>query len=336
MNEGRLPARDPALFLNEGGATGMHDSVKRLKVQLVGAALTVVVSAVALSATTYAWFAANNRVHANTSSISAQANGMVLQIAKGKDVNHDGSDKQTTASSMGHEISPSSTNDAQSWLVPKSWQGTDVSSYQKANTDASGKYTLTSGADSYYAYVAADYTLYTVTNTGIADVYLDGTNPVTIKPSDNGTEEWFNKIKRSLRVGIVINDELKVVYAPVEPSTTEHGNDAFSTTGWSCVAAEGTATQAPIYAHVAGTNLIDQNGGNWAATGSGGSYSKPAGANPRAIAKNVGYNGTNMKIVIWMEGTDSDCQNWSEQDKNIAAPTFDVTVSLVGIVPDGK
>ena len=336
MNEGRLPARDPALFLNEGGATGMHDSVKRLKVQLVGAALTVVVSAVALSATTYAWFAANNRVHANTSSISAQANGMVLQIAKGKDVNHDGSDKQTTASSMGHEISPSSTNDAQSWLVPKSWQGTDVSSYQKANTDASGKYTLTSGADSYYAYVAADYTLYTVTNTGIADVYLDGTNPVTIKPSDNGTEEWFNKIKRSLRVGIVINDELKVVYAPVEPSTTEHGNDAFSTTGWSCVAAEGTATQAPIYAHVAGTNLIDQNGGNWAATGSGGSYSKPAGANPRAITKNVGYNGTNMKIVIWMEGTDSDCQNWSEQDKNIAAPTFDVTVSLVGIVPDGK
>ena len=34
----------------------MHDSVKKLKIQLIGAALTVVVSAVALSATTYAWF----------------------------------------------------------------------------------------------------------------------------------------------------------------------------------------------------------------------------------------------------------------------------------------
>lgn len=314
----------------------MHDSVKRLKVQLVGAALTVVVSAVALSATTYAWFAANNRVRANTSTISAQANGMVLQIAKGNNITHDGSDKQTTASSDGHEISPSSTNDAQSWFVPKTWQGTDVSGYQKANTDASGKYTLTSGTDSYYAYVAADYTLYTVTNTGIADVYLDGTNPVTIKPSGDVTDEWFNKIKGSLRVGIVINDELKVVYAPVEPSTTEHGNDASLTIGWICVASEGTTTQAPTYSHVSDTNLIDQNGGNWAATGSGGSYSKPAGANPRAIAKNVGYNGTNMKIVIWMEGTDSDCQNWSEQGKNTTAPTFDVTVSLVGIVPDGK
>lgn len=314
----------------------MHDAVKRLKVQLIEAALTVVVSAVALSATTYAWFAANNRVHANTSTISAQANGMVLQIAKGNNVTHDGSDKQTTASSAGHEISPSSTNDTQSWFVPKSWQGTDVSSYQKVSTDTDGKYTLTSGTDSYYAYVAADYTLYTVTNTGIADVYLDGTNPVTIKPSDSATAEWFNKIKGSLRVGIVINDELKVVYAPVEPSATERGNDVSSTVGWSCVASEGTTTQAPSYAHIAGTTLIDQGGGDWAATGSGGSYSKPIGANPQAIAKNVGYNGTNMKIVIWMEGTDSDCQNWSEQAKNTVSPTFDVTVSLVGIVPDGK
>lgn len=314
----------------------MHDSIKKLKIQLIGAALTVVVSAVALSATTYAWFVANSRVHATTSTISAQANGMVLQIAQGKNVNHDGSDKQTTASSEGHEISPSSTNDAQSWFVPKTWNGTNVSGYQKVAVDSTGKYALASGSGSYYAYVAADYTLYTVTNTGIADVYLDGTNPVTIKPSDSATTEWFNKIKGSLRVGIVIDDELKVVYAPVEPSITEYGNDVSFTIGWSCVAAEGAVTKAPDYAHVYGTNLTDQNGGDWAATGSGGSYSKPSGANPQAIAKNVGYNGTNMKIVIWMEGTDSDCQNWSEQNRNTAAPTFDVTVSLVGIVPDGK
>lgn len=314
----------------------MRDSVRKLKIQLIGAALAVVVSAVALSATTYAWFVANSRVHTTTSTISAQANGMVLQIAKGIDVNHDGSDKQTTASSVGHEISPSSTNDAQSWFVPKTWSSTNVSGYQKAGTDNNGMYTLKSGSGSYYAFVAADYTLYTVTNTGVADVYLDGTNPVIIKPSDNATQKWFGKIRGSLRVGIVIDDELKVVYAPVEPSTAEHGNDVSYTIGWSCVAAEGTETKAPDYAHVFGATLVDQNGGDWAATGSGGSYSKPVGAKPQAIAKNVGYNGTNMKIVIWMEGTDSDCQNWSEQDKNTTAPTFDVTVSLVGIVPDGK
>lgn len=43
-----------------------------------------------------------------------------------------------------------------------------------------------------------------------------------------------------------------------------------------------------------------------------------------------------MKVAVWIEGTDSDCQNWSEQGKNTAAPTFDVTVNLVGIVPDSK
>ncbi len=44
----------------------------------------------------------------------------------------------------------------------------------------------------------------------------------------------------------------------------------------------------------------------------------------------------NMKDAVWIESTDSDCQNWSKQGKNTVAPTFDVTVSLVGIVPDGK
>ena len=45
----------------------------------------------------------------------------------------------------------------------------------------------------------------------------------------------FDKIKGSLRIGIVIGDELKVVYAPVTPSKTEAGNDVNKTIGWSCV-----------------------------------------------------------------------------------------------------
>ena len=96
----------------------MHDSVKKLKIQLIGAALTVVVSAVALSATTYAWFVTNSSVHATTSTISAQANGMVLQIVEGDTPDH-GSDTSTVASATGHEISPSSTNDAKNWCVPQ-------------------------------------------------------------------------------------------------------------------------------------------------------------------------------------------------------------------------
>lgn len=316
----------------------MHDSVKKLKIQLIGAALTVVVSAVALSATTYAWFVTNSRVHATTSTISAQANGMVLQIVEGDMPDH-GSDTSTVASATGHEISPSSTNDAKNWHVPQGGQGVKVSTYQKVDTSISGedpgKYTI-QGND-YYAFTAANYTLYTVANTGVADVYLDASNgsPITIT-QHGGTQKWFDKIKGSLRVGIVINGELRVVYAPAAPSTTDTGNDVTTVAGWSCVDSESLSkVVAPTYLHLSGTDLLDQNSNNWGAMKTGEVYVKPSG-NAQKIASNVDYNGTNMKVVVWMEGTDSDCQNMSGLDVGEGSPTFDVTVSLVGIVADSK
>lgn len=316
----------------------MRDSVKKLKIQLIGAALTVVVSAVALSATTYAWFVTNSRVHATTSTISAQANGMVLQIVEGDMPDH-GSDTSTVASATGHEISPSSTNDAKNWHVPQGWQGVKVSTYQKVDTSISGedpgKYTI-QGSD-YYAFTAANYTLYTVANTGVADVYLDASNglPITIT-QHGGTQKWFDKIKGSLRVGIVINGELRVVYAPAAPSTTDTGNDVTTVAGWSCVDSESLSkVVAPTYLHLSGTDLLDQNSNNWGAMKTGEVYVKPSG-NAQKIASNVDYNGTNMKVVVWMEGTDSDCQNMSGLDVGEGSPTFDVTVSLVGIVADSK
>lgn len=316
----------------------MHESVKKLKIQLIGAALTVVVSAVALSATTYAWFVSNSGVHATTSTISAQANGMVLQIVEGDTPDH-GSDTSTVASAAGHEISPSSTNDAKKWCVPQGWQGVNVSTYQKVDTsisgEAPGKYTI-QGND-YYAFTAANYTLYTVANTGVADVYLDASNgsPITIT-QHGGTQKWFDKIKGSLRVGIVINGELRVVYAPTAPSTSDTGNDVTTVAGWSCVESESlNKVVAPTYLHLSGTGSLDQNGDNWGATKAGEGYVRPSG-NAQKVASRVDYSGTNMKIVIWMEGTDSDCQNMSGLDVGEVSPTFDVTVSLVGIVADTK
>lgn len=316
----------------------MARTVRQLKTDMLGAAFAVIVSFVALGAATYAWYVSNSTVNATTSTISAQANGMVLQIVEGNTPDH-GSDTSTVASATGHEISPSSTNDAKSWYVPQGWQGVNVSTYQKVDTfisgEAPGKYTI-QGND-YYAFTAANYTLYTVANTGVADVYLDASNgsPITIT-QHGGTQEWFDKIKGSLRVGILINGKLRVVYAPTAPSTTEMGNDVATVAGWSCVDSESlNKVVAPTYLHLSGADSFDQNGDNWGATKAGEVYIKPSG-NAQKVASNVDYNGTNMKIVIWMEGTDSDCQNWSEQSKNTAVPTFDVTVSLVGIVPDSN
>ena len=316
----------------------MAKTVRQLKIDILGAALAVIVSFVALGAATYAWYVSNNTVSATTSTISAQANGMVLQIVEGDTPDH-GSDTSTVASATGHEISPSSTNDAKNWCVPQGWQGVNVSTYQKVETSISGedpgKYTI-QGND-YYAFTAANYTLYTVANTGVADVYLDASNssPITIT-QHGGTQKWFNKIKGSLRVGIVINGELRVVYAPAAPSTTDVGNDVITVAGWSCVNSESlNEAVAPTYLHLSGTDSLDQNGNNWGATKAGEVYIKPSG-NAQKVASNVDYNGTNMKVVVWMEGTDSDCQNMSGLDVGEGSPTFDVTVSLVGIIPDSK
>ncbi len=58
-------------------------TVKSLKKQLAAAIAMVVVAAVALSSSTYAWFVSNNNVTANTSSISAQSNAPFLVIKAG-------------------------------------------------------------------------------------------------------------------------------------------------------------------------------------------------------------------------------------------------------------
>ena len=55
-------------------------TVKSLKKQLAAAIAMVVVAAVALSSSTYAWFVSNNTVTAKTASISAQSNAPFLMI----------------------------------------------------------------------------------------------------------------------------------------------------------------------------------------------------------------------------------------------------------------
>lgn len=55
-------------------------SVKSLKKQLAAAIAMVMVAAVALGASTYAWFVSNNKVTATTSTISAQSNAAFMYI----------------------------------------------------------------------------------------------------------------------------------------------------------------------------------------------------------------------------------------------------------------
>lgn len=314
-------------------------SSKSLKTQLVAAAISVVLSAFALSAATYAWYVANTKVSATTSTISATTNGFILQIDELKNgAQHGGEQKSLEAQTTGATLSPSSTDDLKNWYVCNGWnnQGlvTDYStpSFSTAANALPGEYEV--AGKKYNAYIQSDYIVYTITDTGTADVYLDASDgePVTIE-AVGGVES--ETMVGSLRVAITTQaiaddgisgigpEDLRVVYAMRDE--TGKGNDASAIDGWTSIQNKnGTPTLAQAtykYIYAGGTT-------GWVAKkGASGDYSVATGTNP--IAKGVGYKGVAVHVYIWMEGTDADCVNGKSIEDS--PTTYNVSVKLAGV-----
>lgn len=213
----------------------LAENVKTLKHQLIAAILMVAVSAVALSTSTYAWFISNRTVKGTTSTISAVSDDTVLQIVEGLVPDHGSG--STLVAVEGHPITPASTDDINTWYVPRKWVDnlTKVQTYKQPTFTVRDEYGVydgkyTDAGKDYYAYNVKTFMLYTIRDTGSADVYLDADaegGAIVVTRLVNGVQvPVTDKVAACLRVGIVINDELKFVYAPVEP--TGHGNDVYS------------------------------------------------------------------------------------------------------------
>lgn len=321
---------------------------KKMKMQLMGTAASVLILAVALISATYAWYVANNRVEATTTQISATTNGFILQIATAEQgPQHGGEQTSLAASTEGGRISPSSTNDLKTWYVNQGMNGDGkVTSYMQpafSTGDDSKPGEYMAGGEKHYAYIKSEYVLYTITETGLADVYLDSSEGTPITLTTNGTPTT-DTIPKSMRVGITIQnikknadgtysddgeEELKVVYAPYEEKTTDKGNDAESIGGWSCIGTDADGKLKPLqvtYPYIYENHYTDQKNHNWVAAKNGQDYEAVSGT--QKIAFNVGYDGVKMRVYIWMEGTDSDCVN------NAAAEdpaTYNVNVKLAGV-----
>lgn len=311
--------------------------VRKLKKEILVAALSVMISFVALSSATYAWYISNTNVKATTSTISAKANSFVLQIATLEAGAQHGDNQSLVAATVGHKISPSSTNDLINWYICQGWgQNGKVQTYTKPVIEADGKYTT--GTDR-YAYIKSEYILYTVTETGLCDVYLNGDEEGgAIRVTASGTPT-STVIPDSMRVGITIQDldehgntvgdeTLALVYAPSDE--TGKGNDETAIDGWTYV--NSTSSVAPVtYPHVFGTTYTWTDSSsvvhNYAASKNGESYSAPA-TNGTTIVSNVDYDGVIMRVYIWLEGTDEQCVNNSNEDD---LSVYNVTVSLAGV-----
>ena len=319
-------------------------NVKKMKMQLMATAASVLISGIALTSATYAWYVANNTVEATTTKISATTNGFILQIATAEQgPQHGGEQTSLAASTTGGVISPSSTNDLINWYVCEGWNGEGkVTSYRKPTFVADGKPgQYGTDDDPHYAYLKSEYILYTINETGYADVYLDASEGSPITLSANGTPTT-DTIPKSMRIGITIQnikknadetysddgeEELKVVYAPYEE--TGKGNDAEARDGWTCIGNGTDGKLKPVavtYPYIYATTYTDQNNQNWVATKVGKNYEVSSGT--QKIASSVGYDGVKMRVYIWMEGTDADCvNNAAEEDP----ATYNVNVKLAGI-----
>lgn len=315
--------------------------LKKLKKELVSAAVSLMISAVALTSATYAWYVTNNMVQATTTTISATTNGFILQIANVEQgAQHGGNQMSLAASNVGGRITPSSTNDLKNWYICQGW-GNDgrVTTYIKP-TFATGEEAkpgqYEAGGETHYAYIRSEYILYTITESGFADVYLDASDgsPITVSV-DNGKTATSTTIPDSMRIAITTqplgtdgktptgDENLRVVYAP--KAVTGSGNDSQAIDGkWTYINVDKPAEVT--YSHIHDTTYTDQNSKNWAATKSGEDYTVTEGS--EAIATNVGYNGIMLRVYIWMEGTDADCVNNAAAEDEA---TYSVTVKLAGV-----
>lgn len=325
------------------------NTIYKLRKEMFLDVVSVLVAFIALSSATYAWYVANSTVTAKTSTISAMTNGFVLQIADAKDGRPEG-DGATLQHvfTEGGILSPASSDDMKNWYVFSAWNSNgQVTDYRKPTFDNAtdvtakpGQYTV--GGVKYFAYIRSDYLVYTISETGLADVYLeDGGSdnpPITISTSGGEAVSTFTD---SLRVaittesvdenGVAVGDEsLRIVYAL--KNETGVGNDASGKAGWTSIQKnhDSSVLDNVTYQYIYNGNYTDQRAlgsKNWVATKVGDNYTVPP--NSEAIASRVGYNGVLIHIYIWMEGTDSDCVNGKsiEEDLN----NYDVTVKFAGV-----
>lgn len=112
-------------------------TVKALKKQLVAAIAMVLVAAIALGSSTYAWFVSNNTVTAKTASISAQSNSPFLKIAKaGEDL------IETSATQVAGETDKIE-------LYPSQWNhviDTDTYQFESAYASSASAATMLTGS----------------------------------------------------------------------------------------------------------------------------------------------------------------------------------------------
>ena len=205
---------------------------KAIRKQLLAAVAMVLVAAVALGSSTYAWFAQATQVTASGMSVKAQSEGGLIISNESK------TDWKTSSTASHNDVAPlvpTSTADCTAWYHNKSEDYNDAAAKQATGTYETLVTTLgkTDGTPNTggIGFVDADGNFSKGTNEN--GYYL--LNKFYIKSSADamtGTTLYINKIEvtgattsaeldKALRVSIVINGKT-YIYAPFDGATLEY------------------------------------------------------------------------------------------------------------------
>jgi len=166
--------------------------------------------------------------------------------------------------------------------------------------------------DDKVAYAYSEYMLYT--NTGTLAVYLDPTDPITVQYGINNPSV---RLMNALRVGVVVDDTLKFVYAPVTESGT--GNSSGSTANtFQAVSSATAVSNATVL-----TNL-----NTYKATSTGDTSAPYSGGSATSLG-NADTAGLQVKIFVWLEGTDAQAI-LGESDNDLQG--INVSLKYVGVL----
>ena len=200
-------------------------SIKALKKQLAAAIAMVLVAAIALGSSTYAWFVSNNKVEATTTNISAQSNSAYLVIDT----------KKTTTDSKSSVSAGDSNKPLYPAKITKSdadaaeWKSAYAEKATEATMKADSEFTIADGtADkAVEAGYAVKNTFYIGTGTydgEFTNLHITG---VTV---DTATTDENKNLGNAMRVLVVCGNDWQVWSAAGEKlSSSESTGTAFST-----------------------------------------------------------------------------------------------------------
>ena len=252
-------------------------TVKALKKQLVAAIAMVIVSAIALSSSTYAWFASNNRVMATGMVVQATAEGGI-EIAYVDSAPGSYATLVSAGMSSAQVLYPTSTvATAENDVITSDWYHASAS-VRTSSEARNGSYTVLSldadGKDTTNRY----YFIRKKFNVRSVSAAKPAANLKVSKVEVTGIAQALSK---ALRVAIV-NGDTKVIYAPVGYTKTA-SETGFSYNVATAVNGAGEATMGTQNVTVLYATEVSS-----------------------VIAATVpASTGDNLNVYVWFEGEDT-------------------------------